>query len=152
MTHFEGRLAHLESDLRELDRKFHHLESVFDRVEHNARFSGGGHIHGNTAHVKRLLESIEDSIHHMRSDVADLRRRTSFHRDEDCYHHTRPVYRNYYGSYGSRSHLHGGVGFFDWWREFHGSISGSKCGFFNCPLNGSFEHLGITEVFFLWVK
>ena len=30
----------------------------------------------------------------------------------------------------------------------HGSISGSKCGFFNCPLNGSFEHLGITEVFF----
>jgi uncharacterized protein YukE len=111
VTHFEGRLAHLESDLRELDRKFHHLESVFDRVEHNARFSGGGHIHGNTAHVKRLLESIEDSIHHMRSDVADLRRRTSFHRDEDCYHYTRPVYRNYYGSYGSRSHLHGGVGF-----------------------------------------
>lgn len=111
MTYFEGRLAHLESDLRELDRKFHHLESVFDRVEHDAHFGGGGYIHGNTAHVKRLLNSIEESLHNMRSDVADIRRRGSFHQDENYGYSSRPVYRNYYSSHGSRSHVYGGIGF-----------------------------------------
>ena len=110
MTYFEGRLAHLESDLRELDRKFHHLESVFDRVEHDAHFGGGGYIYGNTAHVKRLLNSIEDSIYNMRSDVADIRRRRFFQRDENYGHTSRPVYRSYYGSLGSRSHAYGGIG------------------------------------------
>ena len=112
VTHFEGRLTHLESDLRELDRKFHHLESVFERVEHDARFGAGGHVHGNTAHVKRLIDSIEDSIHHMRADIIEIRRRMSFHRDDDCYLNTRPVYRTHYGgSYGNRGNLYGGVGF-----------------------------------------
>lgn len=73
VTHFEGNLRHLEVDLAELDRQFHHLEAVFDRIEHNAAF-GQGHIHGNTAHVKRLLNSIEGNIHHIQDDVRSLNR------------------------------------------------------------------------------
>lgn len=111
VSHYEGRLTHMESDLRQLDRRFAHLQSVFDRVERDAEFCGGGHIHGNTAHVKRLLNTIEDSIHHMRSDIADIRRSRSFRRDDDCCHNSRPVYRPYYGAHGSRSNVYGGIGF-----------------------------------------
>ena len=101
----------MESDLRELDRKFHHLESVFDRVEHDAEFYGDGRIRGNTAHVKRLLNSIADSIHQMRSDIADIRRRMSLGRGDDFCHGPRPVYRPSYGLHGSRGNVYGGIGF-----------------------------------------
>ena len=111
LSHFHGRLAHMESDLRELDRKFHHLESVFDRVEHDAEFYGDGRIRGNTAHVKRLLNSIADSIHQMRSDIADIRRRMSLGRGDDFCHGPRPVYRPSYGLHGSRGNVYGGIGF-----------------------------------------
>ena len=88
VTHFEGNLAHLRSDLRELDREFHALEGLFDRIEHSAAY-GRGHIHGNTAHVKRLLNSIEDSIHHIQDDVDSLIRRVTCDRAVVV---TRPVY------------------------------------------------------------
>ncbi len=103
VTHFEGNLVHLQSDLDGLDRNFHHLEEVFDRVEHNAAF-GHGHVHGNTKHVKRLLKSIEDSIHHISTDVQTLRRPVVFHRP--VYTAPRPVYRPVYQPYGG----HGGHG------------------------------------------
>ena len=111
LSHFQGRLAHMESDLQELDRKFHHLESVFDRVEHDAEFYGDGRIRGNTAHVKRLLDSIADLIHQMRSDIADIRRRMSFGQGDDFCHGARPFYRPSYGLHSSRGNIYGGIGF-----------------------------------------
>lgn len=73
VTHFEGNLTHLRSDLRELDHEFHALEDLFDRVEVGAS-RGYGHIYGRTAHVKDLLNSIEDCIHHIQDDVDILAR------------------------------------------------------------------------------
>ncbi len=71
LAHHHGSLIHLQSDVAALDRQFHHLESVFERIEHNAAF-GHGHIHGNTSHVRRLLQSIEKDIHHLQSDLRSL--------------------------------------------------------------------------------
>ncbi|QEF98231.1 hypothetical protein Mal15_22800 [Stieleria maiorica] len=73
VAHDHGSLSHMESDLRELDREFHHLVSVFDRVERHAAH-GHGHIHGDTRHVRRLLHYIEVDIHHMQNDFRSLRR------------------------------------------------------------------------------
>ena len=101
----------MERDLRDLDHKFHHLQSVFHQVEHDAEFLGYGHIQGNTAHVKRLLDTIEDSIHQMRLDIAVIRRRMSFHRGDDSCRNSRPFYRSSYGVYGSRGNIYGGIGF-----------------------------------------
>lgn len=102
VTHFEGNLTHLQIDLNKLDRSFHHVEEVFDRVEHDAAY-GNGHVHGNTAHVKRLLKTIEDNIHHIQEDVASLRRRPIV--TTPIY---RPVYnpapRSPYGGYGGYGH------------------------------------------------
>ncbi|MGB7323551.1 MAG: hypothetical protein WBD31_01680 [Rubripirellula sp.] len=72
VAHSEGESFHLESDLAQLDAKFHHLESLIDTIEHRAAY-GDGHIHGGTSHVKRLLNSIEDSIHHLQDDLRSLR-------------------------------------------------------------------------------
>lgn len=74
IVHLRNHLGHLESDLAQLDAKFHHLESVFDRVERNAAY-GHGHIHGSTHHVKLLLKSIERDIHHLQDDLRSLRTR-----------------------------------------------------------------------------
>ncbi|QDT13915.1 hypothetical protein [Planctomycetes bacterium K23_9] len=71
LAHDHGSLTHLNSDLVELDRKFHHLESVFNRVEHNAAY-GHGHIHGDTSHVRGLLCSIESDLHHLQDDIRSL--------------------------------------------------------------------------------
>ncbi|MFK8111603.1 MAG: hypothetical protein AB8B91_05360 [Rubripirellula sp.] len=72
VAHDHGSLAHMESDLFELDAKFHHLESLFDCVERAASY-GHGHVHGNTSHVRRLLNSIENDIHHLQEDLRTLR-------------------------------------------------------------------------------
>ena len=72
VAHHHGDLRHLTSDVDELDAKFHHLESVFDRVERRASH-GHGHVHGNTSHVRELLISIEDNIHHLQEDLELLR-------------------------------------------------------------------------------
>lgn len=115
VTHFEGNLRHLIMDLDQLDRMFHHLEGLFDQVEHNAAY-GDGHVHGNTAHVKRLLNLIENDIHHMREDVNILRRRPVIIPPPACqtiYNHNRPI-RLPYNGYGGRGHgghghgVHGG--------------------------------------------
>ncbi len=76
VTHFEGNLVHLRSDLQQLDSAFHRLEDLFDIIEHNT-IHGTGHVHGNIKHVKRLMNSIEDAIHHIQSDVVQLQRHTS---------------------------------------------------------------------------
>ena len=68
VVHHHGDLGHVASDVNELDAKFHHLESVFDRIERRAAH-GHGHVHGNTSHVRELLISIEDSIHHLQEDL-----------------------------------------------------------------------------------
>jgi hypothetical protein len=80
VAHEHGSLSHLQSDLRQIDRLFHHLEDLVNQIEHEAdfddhhgRFGGyGGHIHGDTSDVRRLMNSIEDAIHHLQSDLAEL--------------------------------------------------------------------------------
>lgn len=71
LAHHRGSLVHLQSDLAALDRSFHHLVSVFERVEHAAAF-GHGHIHGNTSHVRSLLTLIEIDLHHLQDDIQSL--------------------------------------------------------------------------------
>lgn len=106
VTHFEGNLTHLQNDVDKLDRQFHHLEGVFDRIEHNAAY-GSGHVHGNTAHVKRLLDLIENSIHHMVNDLEEIRKRTIVARPVCTLTPRNPVYRGA-GVYGSSGYGHGG--------------------------------------------
>lgn len=107
VTHFEGNLTHLQNDMNGLDRQFHHLEGVFDRIEHNAAY-GSGHVHGNTAHVKRLLNSIEESIHHMTIDLQEIRNRTIVARPVYIQPVLRPVYGGGYGGHGSSGYGYGG--------------------------------------------
>ena len=93
VSHFEGNLFHLKSDLRALDAEFHDLEALFDQVELNAS-RGYGTVIGCTAHVKRLLDSIEDSIHCLQDDVEELTRPIRVVRRPvtPIYVPTRPVY------------------------------------------------------------
>lgn len=118
VAHFEGNFNHLQRDVRQLDREFHHLESVFERIEHDAIYDIG-HIHGNTAHVKRLLNSIEDSIHHLAEDVATIRRRMNRRRPVcDAPIHIQPIRRPVpghghgygYGYRGGRTSYGHGIG------------------------------------------
>ncbi len=72
LAHHHGSVAHLASDLAELDARFHHLESVIEQIEVSAAY-GHGHLHGSTKRVHRLLDRIEDDIHHLQTDIASLR-------------------------------------------------------------------------------
>jgi hypothetical protein len=106
VSHFEGNLRHLQNDVANLDRQFHHVESVFDRIERNAAY-GNGHVHGRTAHVKRLLISIQDSIHHMQVDLKQIRNRNTVSRrfyNQPVLHQ---VYGGNYGGHGGRVHGNG---------------------------------------------
>jgi len=70
VAHHRGSLAHLASDVREMDRLFHHLENVVERVEHNSHHGyHSGHVHGRTNHVASLLHAIESDLHHLGEDV-----------------------------------------------------------------------------------
>ncbi|WP_442511531.1 hypothetical protein SH528x_003212 [Novipirellula sp. SH528] len=71
LAHHQGSVSHLNSDLAQLDAKFHHLESLFDGIEHRAA-RGYRHVHGNTSHVKLMLNSIENNIHHLREDIQSM--------------------------------------------------------------------------------
>ncbi|GAA5504672.1 hypothetical protein [Novipirellula caenicola] len=72
LAHHHSSVSHLDRDLAMLDSKFHHLESLFDAIEHRAAY-GHGHIHGHTSHVRMLLNAIENNIHHLQADIRTLR-------------------------------------------------------------------------------
>ena len=77
VAHEGCNLAHLQDDLRQLDRAFHHVEHLVDDIEHDAHyghFGGhfGGHIYGNTHDIRRKLALMEDTLHHLRDDVEEL--------------------------------------------------------------------------------
>lgn len=72
VAHAGRDLYHLQTDLRDIDRSFHHLEEVLARIEHHVASCHSprcGHFHGDTRHVRGLMASIGDTIHHLRSDV-----------------------------------------------------------------------------------
>jgi len=73
VTHFEGNLLRLKTDLRDLEYEFCQLEDLFDEVEIRAA-RGYGQIKGRTAHVKELLNAIEDCIDLIQVDVYELTR------------------------------------------------------------------------------
>ena len=99
VAHNHGSLAHLRSDLRQLDRLFHHIEDLVDEIEHTAGgfghhdyghyghghhgFGGygGGHIDGNSRHVARILRQMEDTLHHLQDDVEQLAALEDRHHD-----------------------------------------------------------------------
>ena len=121
VAHHHGSLAHLIHDVEELDAKFHHLESLFDRIERRAAH-GHGHVHGNTAHVRELLDVMADNIHHLQEDLDSLRRPI---------HTRRPVvssprtpfatpYGNTYGGYPSRGYGGYGYGGYGYGGRHHG--------------------------------
>ncbi len=70
ITHAHGSLHHVERDLADLDRFYHHLESLLRQVESGWHH---GHVHGDTLHVQQLMKQIECDIHHLRKDLAELR-------------------------------------------------------------------------------
>ena len=72
VVHTPNSLYHLKSDLAKLDRDFHHIENLFERVTHNANHHGVGHVHGRVGHVFGLLKQMENNIHHLREDVEVL--------------------------------------------------------------------------------
>lgn len=71
VAHTGGNVFHLRNDIAELDRTFHHVESLVDAIERETVFNpfGGGHVHGSTADVRALMRTMEDTLHHLRSDV-----------------------------------------------------------------------------------
>src|SRR5690606_18505186 len=74
-----GSFSHLERDVADLDRVFHHIEGLVAEIEHDAdhnHFGHGGHFHGNTRHVRRLLNNMGETLHHLQDDLRDLRPRT----------------------------------------------------------------------------
>ena len=72
LAHHHGRLEHLEADLADLDRKFHHLQGLIRHIERGAgcRY---GQFHSRPSRVGRLLHAIEDDIHHLQDDIRSLR-------------------------------------------------------------------------------
>ena len=134
VTHFEGNLTHLQNDVDELDSQFHHLEGVFDRIEHAAAFDHG-HIHGNTVHVKRLLSSMEDSIHHMSTDLQEIRRRMRVAPPVCTLRPLRPVSGGAYGGYGRSGHGYGTSG--------HRGSYGSNPGGFGFSFGGGSSRINI---------
>ena len=71
IAHVGANLHHLESDVQQLDKAFHHFENVLRSVEVGARY-GPGHVHGRTSHVHSLLHAIETNLHHMAADLRSL--------------------------------------------------------------------------------
>ena len=71
--HDHGCVAHLESDLRQLDSAFHHLERTIEHIEEDS-FRGHCRIHGSTVHLRRLMHSMELNIHYLQDDVRVLNR------------------------------------------------------------------------------
>lgn len=67
-----GSIEHLEADLADLDRKFHHLQGLIRHIERGAgcRYD---QFHGRPSRVSRLLHLIEDDIHHLQDDLRSLR-------------------------------------------------------------------------------
>lgn len=73
VAHERGCLTHLESDLRQLDSAFHHLERTLEHIEEDS-FRGHCRVHGSTVHVRRLMHSLELNIHYLQDDVRALNR------------------------------------------------------------------------------
>jgi len=71
VAHHSGSVWHLRHEVEELDRLFHHMEDVVDRIDRHAAH-GIGHIHGHLAHVYDLLDDMEDTLHHLRRDLARI--------------------------------------------------------------------------------
>ncbi|MCP4886949.1 MAG: hypothetical protein GY904_10105 [Planctomycetaceae bacterium] len=69
-----GSLAHLESDLAELDALFYHLQSLVSEIERRAA-CGYPHRHtpSHTAQIQDLMRSIERNIQHLADGVRPLR-------------------------------------------------------------------------------
>ena len=72
LAHHHGSLHHLASDLRTLDRSFHHLDRLVKSMECDAEHGFSGHIHGYTGHVHSLLRQMARDIHHLREDIEEL--------------------------------------------------------------------------------
>ena len=69
-----GSLAHLESDLAELDVLFYHLQSLVTEIERRAA-CGHPHRHTptHTAQIQNLMRSIERNLHHLADGIRQLR-------------------------------------------------------------------------------
>lgn len=116
VAHRHGNVAHLERDVRELDRLFHHTQGLIYRIEHNAQYHGDGHVHGHTGHVKGLLAKMEGTLHHLQADLRELRS------------HWQPGHGHGGHGHGGHGHGHGAHG-----HGAHGGGVGVSFG------NGSFR-------------
>jgi hypothetical protein len=106
----------LKTYVNEMDSMFHKVESLFDRIEHDAA-RGIGCVRGNTAHVKRLLNSIEECIYYLQDDLRYLTRASRQVRTQRLVYsnagiyggrgYNRPVYGSSYGHRGGYGHGRG---------------------------------------------
>jgi len=67
-----GSVIHLQRDLAELDRLFHHTEGLLRQITIRAQQGAGGHIHGDLRHVARDMQEMAQNLHHLREDVEQL--------------------------------------------------------------------------------
>lgn len=85
VAHRGGNLRHLEADVRQLDKLYHHVEDqVADMSRRGGRHNDDlhGHRHDHDSHrgpdtrrARRLLSDIEDSIHHLHEELQDVTHR-----------------------------------------------------------------------------
>ena len=92
-----GSVEHLDRDLRDLDRQFHHLEDLVAEIHddahhgHFGQLGHGGHVHGDVRHVRRLMRQMEDTIHHLRDDIRELLHDRHDHGHHDVHYRGRRV-------------------------------------------------------------
>ena len=72
VAHQRGGIQHLQSDVSQIDRTFHHLEGVVRQVMREASQPSGGHIHGDVRHAYTLMNRMESTLHHLKADVDQL--------------------------------------------------------------------------------
>ena len=94
VAHHRESLHHIKRDLAALDRLFHHLEELVEKITHDADHHGHGHIHGDTHHVEAIMKRFEQNLHHLRRDV----KRMVSHHDHHLHHgHGVPMFRGAHG-------------------------------------------------------
>ncbi|NQU10230.1 hypothetical protein HQ590_05540 [bacterium] len=72
VAHQRGGIQHLQSDLSQIDRNFHHLGGVVWQLASQASQPSGGHIHGDVRHAYTLMNQMKSTLHHLKADVDQL--------------------------------------------------------------------------------
>ena len=68
VAHRGGSVAHLRADVEQLDRQFHHIEGVINRLAATRQIGPR-----TLSHFRGVMGDVSDTLHHLRSDLARMR-------------------------------------------------------------------------------